>query len=81
MALGTLLIQIFYSWSDEEVVQSIQENPYLQFFVALPDYQKEKPFDVSTMGYFCKRLDATTLVKINEKIIAFNSQPQVVKKS
>lgn len=40
MALGALLIQMFYSWSDEEVVQSIQENPYLQFFIGLPGYQQ-----------------------------------------
>lgn len=76
MALGALLIQMFYSWSDEEVVQSIQENPYLQFFIGLPGYQQEKPFDASTMVYFRKRLDATTLAEINEKIIAFNTAPK-----
>lgn len=76
MALGALLIQMFYGWSDEEVVQSIQENPYLQFFIGLPGYQQEKPFDSSTMVYFRKRLDATTLAEINEKIVAHNAVPQ-----
>ncbi|MCD5030033.1 transposase [Enterococcus asini] len=38
MVLGALLIQMSYSWSDENVVQSIQENPYLQFFIGLLGY-------------------------------------------
>ncbi len=68
MALGALLIQIEYGYSDEETVLQIQENPYLQFFIGLPGYQEEKPFDSSTMVYFRKRLDAVTLTEINEKI-------------
>lgn len=80
MARGALLIQMFYSWSDEEVMRSIQENPsYLQFFIGLPGYQQEKPFDASMMVYFRKRLDAITLAEINEKIIAFNTDPKDTK--
>lgn len=70
MALGALLIQMEYGYSDEETVLQIQENPYLQFFIGLPGYQEEKPFDASTMVYFRKRLDAVTLIEINEKISA-----------
>ena len=68
MVLGALLIQREYNFSDEEVVLQIQENPYFQFFIGLPGYQEEKPFDSSTMVYFRKRLDEETLMKINEKI-------------
>lgn len=71
MAMGALLIQIEYGYSDEETVLQIQENPYLQFFIGLPGYQEEKPFDSSTMVYFRKRLDAVTLTEINEKIIDY----------
>lgn len=71
MALGALLIQIEYGYSDEETVLQIQENPYLQFFIGLPGYQEEKPFDSSTMVYFRKRLDAVTLTEINEKITEY----------
>ncbi|KAF1297246.1 hypothetical protein BAU15_06775 [Enterococcus sp. JM4C] len=67
MALGSLLIQKEYNYSDEETVLQIQENPYLQFFIGLPGYQDEKPFDASTMVYFRKRLDEVTLMEINEK--------------
>ncbi|MGM0110040.1 IS5 family transposase [Enterococcus sp. DIV0187] len=76
MALGALLIQKEYGYSDEETVLQIQENPYLQFFIGLPGYQDEKPFDASSMVHFRKRLDETTLIEINEKIIAFNTRAE-----
>lgn len=74
MAFGSLLIQKEYSYSDEETVLQIQENPYLQFFIGLPGYQDAKPFYASTMVYFRKRLDETTLIEINEKILVFNKK-------
>lgn len=69
-AFGALLIQQEYGYSDEEAVLQIQENPYLQFFIGLPGYQDEKPFDSSTMVYFRKRLTAEKLMAINETILA-----------
>ena len=69
-AFGALLIQQEYGYSDEETVLQIQENPYLQFFIGLPGYQDEKPFDSSTMVYFRKRLTAEKLMAINETILA-----------
>ena len=74
MALGALLIQKEYSYSDEETVLQIQENPYLQFFIGLPGYQDERPFDATSMVNFRKRLDKTTLIEINEKIVAYNEK-------
>lgn len=38
LALGALLIQTEYGFSDERTVEEIQENPYLQFFCGLPRY-------------------------------------------
>ncbi|GEQ39007.1 transposase [Tetragenococcus halophilus] len=72
MALGALLIQKKYHYSDEEAVAQIQENPYLQFFVGLPGYQEEAPFEASSMVRFRKRLDEVTLMQINEKILSYN---------
>jgi len=73
MAFGSLLIQTEYSYSDEETVAQIQENPYLQFFIGLSGYQQEKPFDSSTMVYFRKRLTPENLQEINDKIIAYHN--------
>lgn len=70
MALGSLLIQIEYAYSDEEIVAQIQENPYLQYFVGLPGYQDKRPFDPSTMVYFRKRFSKEILSEINDLIIS-----------
>ncbi|MDR1473918.1 MAG: transposase [Lactobacillales bacterium] len=78
MALGPLLIQAEYQYSDEETVLQIQENPYLQFFIGLPGYQDKKPFDASTMVYFRKRLDEVTLAEINEKILRHNETEKIL---
>ena len=64
MALGALIIQKKLGVSDCELVQEICENPYLQYFIGLPGYQEEKPFDPSAMVAFRKRifLDMATLL-------------------
>ena len=76
MALGALLIQIEYGYSDEETVLQIQENPYLQFFCGLPGYEDKPPFDPSLMVHFRKRLTPEILVEVNERIIAKGEKTQ-----
>ncbi len=63
MALGALIIQTKFQFSDRELVDQITENPYLQFFIGLPGYQEEKPFDASTLVDFRKRISAEMLMK------------------
>lgn len=67
--MGALLIQIEYGYSDEETVEQIKENPYLQFFCGLPGYHYRKPFEASTMVRFRKRIKPEHIADINEKII------------
>ena len=69
MALGALLIQIEYGFSDEETAEQIKENPYLQYFCGLPGYEYKAPFDSSAMVRFRKRLTPERLEAINEQII------------
>ena len=73
MALGSLIIQKQYEYSDRELVEQLTENPYYQFFVGLPGYQQEPPFVPSLLVEFRKRLTAEILGEINEMIIEFNS--------
>lgn len=68
MALGALIIKEKCGYSDEELVEQIRENHYLQYFIGLPEYQDEIPFDPSMMVHFRKRFDAKTLQEINEII-------------
>ena len=69
MALGALLIKNMKRITDEEVVQELKENPYLQYLVGLEKYQSEAPFDASMMVHYRKRISVEMLLEINEKIV------------
>ena len=68
MALGALIIQNRKSLSDRDTVEEITENPYMQFFIGLPAFVKEAPFDPSLMTHFRKRFSKDILNEINEMI-------------
>lgn len=70
MALGTLIIQARCGFADRQIVQQITENPYLQYFIGLKEYQLTKPFTPVAMVKFRKRFNAKRLVKINERIVS-----------
>ena len=68
MALGALLIKEKCKFTDTETVEQITENPYLQYFIGLREYQDKPPFDPSLMVHFRKRFTAEILNEINEEI-------------
>lgn len=69
MALGSLIIQTKYAFSDEELISQLTENPYYQYFIGLPGYQGEKPFDSSTLVLFRKRITAEIMIEANECLL------------
>ncbi len=76
MALGALIIQQTLKISDEETVEQITENPYLQSFVGLKEYTSEKPFDPSLMVWFRKRLSAKFMAELNDEMCRREAQPE-----
>jgi len=70
MALGSLIIKTRCGLTDRETVQQITENPYLQYFIGLKEFQLERPFVPVAMVKFRKRFSGKRLAKINERIIA-----------
>lgn len=80
-ALGSLIIQKQYGYSDRELVEQITENPYYQYFIGLPGYQQKPPFVPSLLVEFRKRLSADVLAEINEMIIEFNQSDDQPPKS
>lgn len=71
-ALGSLMIQKQYGYSDRELLEQITENPYYQYFIGLPGYQQDPPFAPSLLVEFRKRLTDEILGEINEMIIEYN---------
>jgi hypothetical protein len=66
VALGSLVIKERLKISDEETVDQIRENHYLQYFLGYESYRDERPFDSSMMVYFRKRITGNVLKEINE---------------
>lgn len=69
MVIGAVIIKHKLCLSDEETVQQIQENPYLQFFVGLSRYQTEPPFAPSLLVEIRKRMGQTVFEDFHEAII------------
>ena len=69
MALGALIIKEKLKISDRETVEQIKENPYLQYFIGQESYSNEAPFDSSTMVHFRKRISASLVQELNEKMV------------
>lgn len=70
MALGALIIQTKFQYSDRELVEQISENPYLQYFIGLPGYQEQAPFDASTLVLFRKRITMEMVMEANESVLS-----------
>lgn len=71
MALAALIIKARLGLMDEELVEQIKENPYLQFFIGLEAFQYSAPFDPSMIVYFRKRLPAAIVNDCNERIVRY----------
>jgi IS5 family transposase len=68
LAFGALFIKQRLGLSDEETVEQIRENAYLQFFLGFAGYSSKAPFDPSMMVHFRKRFSEEDLKRINELI-------------
>jgi len=71
MALGALIIKTRMRITDEELVEQIKENPYLQFFIGLEAFQYLATFDPSMLVYFRKRLPVSVVNDCNERIVRY----------
>ena len=69
LVIGAVIIKHKLTLSDEETVQQIQENPYLQFFCGLPDFTKEQPFAPSLFVEIRKRMGQTVFESFHEAIL------------
>ena len=68
VALGALIIKERLGASDEETVEQIRENHYLQYFLGCKQYEDEQLFHPTMFVYFRKRFPSDTLNRINEMI-------------
>lgn len=81
VALGCLLIKELMQLSDRETVESIRENPYMQYFLGYSEYQYDLALDPSLLTHFRKRLPADFIGQVNRWIIEASLQSEEAKES
>ena len=69
VAIGALIIKHFKQMSDEDIIEEIQENPYLQYFLGYSSYQLKPCFDSSLFVTIRRRLSARAIEAINEVFV------------
>ena len=80
LVIGAVIIKHKLCLSDREAVAQIQENPYLQYFVGLPGYQKEVPFAPSLFVEIRKRMGQSVFDVFQGAIIDAVEQAKPKKK-
>lgn len=68
LALGALIIKEKCGFSDEETVENISENNYMQYFIGYKEFRSGQPFAPSLMVEFRKRIDMTEIQKIIDEM-------------
>lgn len=68
--IGAMIIKHKLTLSDEETVQSISENPYMQFFLGLEDYVPDPLFSPTLFVEIRKKLGNDVFERFNTLIIS-----------
>ena len=68
VAFGALVIKEKLGLSDEETVEQIRENPYLQYFLGLKRYEDKSVFHPTMFVHFRNRFPEDIINRINELI-------------
>lgn len=69
IVIGAIIIKHKSSISDEETVEQIHENPYLQYFIGLKGFQSKTPFAPSLLVEVRKRMEQGVFDEFHEAFI------------
>ena len=75
LAFGALFIKQRLGLTDEETVEQIRENAYMQYFLGFACYSSKAPFDPFMMVHFRKRFSQEDLNQPAEPVIGFQTSP------
>ena len=79
IVLGALLIKHIEGISDEDTIQAIQENIYMQYFVGLPRFQTQPVFVPSLFVEIRKRLGKKGAQQLNDMVLKQARQLRAIK--
>lgn len=67
--IGSLILKHQLGVSDDELVQQIAENPYMQYFIGLAKYVETVPYNASTLSRVRARLGEETFTAFEAIVI------------
>ena len=70
VAVGAIIIKHKLCLPDEEVIPTIQENPYLQYFLGFSEFSHDKPFDPSLFVTIRRRLSQEAFEEMTNSFLA-----------
>lgn len=70
LVIGAIIIKFKLKLSDEETIEQIRENPYLQYFVGYSKFSSQRPFDSSLFVKIRERMGKDKFDEFNQIIIS-----------
>lgn len=70
LILGSIIVKHKKHLTDEELIEEIKENPYIQYFLGYEGFTYEKPFDPTLLVTIRKRLGQDVFNDFNQELIA-----------
>lgn len=69
IVLGVVIIKHLLKLDDEGVIEMIQENPYMQYFLGLKSFTSKPVMDPSLLIHIRKRIDLSVFEKLTDELI------------
>lgn len=69
-AIGALIIKHILRATDEDTIESVKENPYLQYFLGYTEYSYNQPFALSLFVSIRRRLGLQEFEKLTEEFMS-----------
>ena len=74
VAVGSILIKHLKSLADEDTVEEIQENPYLQYFLGYDSYRYDQPFTPSLFVAIRRRLGDVRFEELTRELVSYTEK-------
>lgn len=69
LVLGVVIVKHMLKLDDIGVIEMIQENPYIQYFLGLKGFTQKPVFDPSLLVYIRKRIDLNVFESLTDELI------------
>ena len=69
LVLGVVIVKHYLKLDDEGLIELIQENPYIQYFLGLTAFTSKPVMDPSLLVYIRKRIDLKVFETLTDELI------------